>query len=137
LEEQLRAYGHLRDLSREEIALLESDPTERLGSLVNEKKELLDRLQHLDAKEEPLRTAWGHIRGKIPKEESEKIRTLGRAVVELVEENLHLQRQGEEAARERSVSIQRELASLAKGKNLNRAYYSRGDKRSRFLDRSG
>ncbi len=137
MKEQLEAYRKLRDLSQEEISLLEEDPDQRLGPLLAEKRDLLDNLEGLDREEEPLRTAWKENRDKISPAESERIMKLSRSMAELLEENLNLQRKGEEAARDRSVRIQRELASLAHGKNANRGYYTEVDRRSRFIDRNG
>ncbi len=137
LREEYEQYEKLSILSREQSDLFDSNSpdAERIAELMNQKIEVMETLQNLQKRNEPLKERWTISYETFTEEERKPIAELREQNLRIIEDLKNQEEQIAKKLLQSSQEVNEQLQSLSKGRQATRAYLKMDSMPPRFIDK--
>ncbi|MCM8813577.1 MAG: flagellar protein FlgN [Candidatus Omnitrophica bacterium] len=136
LEEQLRCYAVIHELSRRQKEMLDHGDTAVLMGLLAKKQKFVTRIDLLQGELQKLRQDWDGVKDAAPTALKSELRTLTGKIARVLEETVDLEKQNIDIAESRQKEIKQKMRDMQAGKQAISGYLAAGRPAgARYMDR--
>ena len=123
LRHEEEIYAGLRDLSRRQMDIIESDgDAEKLLDVLGRKQVLLNRVEDVEREIAPYKRDWSELRETLDPSTREEIEERVNAVQEVLAEVLRLEEESQTLLLSRQHEISQDIRRISRGRRAQRAY---------------
>ena len=137
LREQAELYRTLVGLSREQMEKISAEDVDALMRFLEEKKEVIDKIEQVETAAEPLRQFWEAHKDEVAEPVHERLKAVVDEIRELLKEALEIEEAGRLKLGITKDEIEGQIRQLSAGPRAMRSYSAEQDQKPRFMDHTG